>query len=77
MSFEIKTISYLEVISEDQKVKGGFSWPGYSGRANKAGAEAFATALGKNTKSFTSVNADAIQGYGSSSRSEGFAGVYY
>ena len=86
MSIEIKNLSYLEVLSEDQEVKGGFRWGGHRRGSrgggyqptysNEAGAEAFATGLGNNTKSFTSINADAIAGFGSSSRSEGFAGAY-
>ncbi|MEM8717854.1 MAG: hypothetical protein AAGE84_00905 [Cyanobacteria bacterium P01_G01_bin.39] len=76
MSLEIKNLSYLEVVSEDHKVKGGFFGRNGGNSRNEAGSEAFATALGRNTKSFTSVNADAIEGFGSSSRAEAFAGAY-
>ena len=74
MSIKIVDLGCLEVLTEDQKVIGGRRpRGGRRGSLNTAAAEAFATGLGRYTDSFTSINADAVSGFGSSSRSEGAA----
>lgn len=73
MTIKIVNLDYLEALTEDREVVGGRRGGGRRGTLNTAGAEAFATGLGRYTDSFTSINADAVSGFGSSSRSEGAA----